>query len=35
VVARIEREHLLLDPRTVLTEEDASLIQAVLAALGR
>lgn len=33
VVARIERDHLLLDPRTVLPEEDASLIQAVLAAL--
>ena len=35
VVARIERDHLLLDPRTVLPEEDASLIQAVTAALGR
>jgi hypothetical protein len=35
VVARIERDHLLLDPRTVLPEEDASLIQAVSTALGR
>jgi len=35
VVARIEREHLLLDPRTVLPEQDASLIQAVRAALGQ
>jgi len=35
VVARIEREHLLLDPRTVLPDEDASLIEAVLAALSR
>jgi len=35
VVARIEREHLLLDPRTVLPDEDARLIQAVTAALGR
>jgi L-seryl-tRNA(Ser) seleniumtransferase len=34
VVARIERDHLLLDPRTVLPEEDASLIAAVRAALG-
>ena len=35
VVARIEREHLLLDPRTVLPEEDATLIEAVAAALRR
>jgi L-seryl-tRNA(Ser) seleniumtransferase len=35
VVARIERDYLLLDPRTVLPEEDASLIAAVRAALGR
>jgi L-seryl-tRNA(Ser) seleniumtransferase len=35
VVARIEREHLLLDPRTVLPDEDARLMQSVLAALGR
>jgi len=35
VVARIERDHLLLDPRTVLPEEDAPLIVAVRAALGR
>jgi L-seryl-tRNA(Ser) seleniumtransferase len=34
VVARIERDHLLLDPRTVLPDEDASLISAVTAALG-
>jgi L-seryl-tRNA(Ser) seleniumtransferase len=33
VVARIERDHLLLDPRTVLPEEDALLIAAVRAAL--
>jgi L-seryl-tRNA(Ser) seleniumtransferase len=35
VVARIERDHLLLDPRTVLSEEDTSLLAAVTAALGR
>jgi L-seryl-tRNA(Ser) seleniumtransferase len=35
VVARIERDHVLLDPRTVLPEEDASLIAAVRVALGR
>jgi L-seryl-tRNA(Ser) seleniumtransferase len=35
VVARIEREHLLLDPRTVLPDEDARLIEAVMAALDR
>ena len=35
VVARIERDHLLLDPRTVLPEEDASLTAAGRAALGR
>jgi L-seryl-tRNA(Ser) seleniumtransferase len=34
VIARIERHHLLLDPRTVLPEEDASLVAAVRAALG-
>jgi L-seryl-tRNA(Ser) seleniumtransferase len=33
VVARIEHDRLLLDPRTVLPEEDASLIAAVRAAL--
>ena len=33
VVARIEREELLLDPRTVLPAEDASLVAAVAAAL--
>jgi L-seryl-tRNA(Ser) seleniumtransferase len=35
VVARIEHERLLLDPRTVLPEEDVSLIAAVRAAFGR
>ncbi len=35
VVARIEREHLLLDPRTVLPGEDASLIRAVTETLNR
>ena len=35
VVARIERDHLLLDPRTVLADEDASVIAAVRAALDR
>jgi L-seryl-tRNA(Ser) seleniumtransferase len=34
VVARIEHDRLLLDPRTVLPEEDASLIAAVRAALA-
>jgi L-seryl-tRNA(Ser) seleniumtransferase len=34
VIARIERHHLLLDPRTVSPEEDASVIAAVKAALG-
>jgi len=35
VVARIERDHLLLDPRTVLPQEDAALVAAVSAALDR
>jgi L-seryl-tRNA(Ser) seleniumtransferase len=35
VVARIEHDNLLLDPRTVLAGEDASLIAAVRAALQR
>ena len=34
VVGRAERERLLLDARTVLPEEDESLVAALLAALG-
>ncbi|MSQ24986.1 MAG: L-seryl-tRNA(Sec) selenium transferase [Dehalococcoidia bacterium] len=34
VVARIERERLVLDPRTVLPEQDDALLAAVLAALA-
>ncbi len=33
VVARIERDALLLDPRTVLPQQDSILVQAVKAAL--
>jgi L-seryl-tRNA(Ser) seleniumtransferase len=35
VVARIERDHLLLDPRTVSPEDDPTLIETVRAALGK
>jgi L-seryl-tRNA(Ser) seleniumtransferase len=34
VVARLERDRLLLDPRTILPEEDALLLDALRAALG-
>ncbi|MDO8691722.1 MAG: L-seryl-tRNA(Sec) selenium transferase, partial [Dehalococcoidia bacterium] len=34
VVARIEKDALLLDPRTVLPEEDGALIEALTRALG-
>ncbi|HEY7064499.1 MAG TPA: L-seryl-tRNA(Sec) selenium transferase [Chloroflexota bacterium] len=34
VVARIERDRLLLDPRTILPDEDALLLDALRAALG-
>ncbi len=33
VVARIERDALLLDPRTVLPQQDSTVVQAVKAAL--
>ncbi len=35
VVARILRDHLLLDPRTVLPEQDSLLLEVLRAALGR
>jgi L-seryl-tRNA(Ser) seleniumtransferase len=35
VVGRIEHDQLLLDPRTVAPEDDSTLVEAVVAALGR
>ena len=35
VIARIEEDRVLLDPRTVLPEEDEVLLQGVRAALAR
>ncbi len=34
VIGRIEQEHVLLDPRTVLPDEDDALLDAVVAALA-
>jgi L-seryl-tRNA(Ser) seleniumtransferase len=35
VIGRIEHDELLLDPRTVAPEDDSTLVEAVVAALGR
>jgi len=35
VIGRIEHDQLLLDPRTVAPEDDSTLVETVVAALGR